>query len=190
MNFCAARPQIVKVSRYSLIVIDRNRYSVPVNFVGQNLWVKAYVDRVEILNLNRVIATHIRYYVRGHTELRLEHYLPALERKPHAVTHATVVRQLPSAFQQVRERMEQAHSTGYKDFLEVLLLMREYTIEEVNQAIIAIGPPLANVVSLRQHLIYERSQPSTSVEWFNGPTERLIKEADTHQYDQLLRGVG
>ena len=150
MAFCAARPQAAKVSRYSLVVVDRNRYSVPASYVGQNLLARAYVDRIEILDRERVIATHTRYYGRGHTSLQLEHYLTALERKPHAVTHATVVRQLPRPFQQVRERMEQAHSTGYKDFLEVLLLMREYSLEEVSQAITAIGPTMSNVVSLRQ----------------------------------------
>lgn len=188
-SFCAARPQAVKVSRYFVVVIDRNRYSVPSNYVGQNLLAKAYVDRVEILDRDQVIATHNRCYDRGHTSLRLEHYLTALERKPHAVTHATVVRQLPKPFQQVRERMEQSHSTGYKDFLKVLLLMHEYSLEEVSQAIIAINPLMANDVSLRQYLTSRRKQQSVPVDCLINSTTQLITVADTHQYDQLLQGV-
>ncbi len=182
--FCAARPQIVKVNRYALVVIDRNRYSVPSTHVGQNLLAKAYVDRIEILSRDQVIATHSRYYGRGHTSLQLEHYLTALERKPHAVTHATVVRQLPKPFQQVRERMEQSHSTGYKDFLKVLLLMHQYSVDEVTQAIIAIGPLMANDVSLSQYLTSKRPTKSLITS-----TTPLITAVDTHRYDQLLQGV-
>lgn len=187
--FRAARPQIVKVSRYSLVVVDRNRYSVPTKYVSQNLIARAYVDRIEILDRERIIAAHPRYYSRGQTSLQLEHYLTALERKPHAVTHATVVRQLPGPFQQVRERMEQAHSTGYKDFLEVLLLMREYSLEEVSQAITAIGPAMSNIVSLRQYLAYKPGQESTRASIDYLTATQLITAADTSQYDRLLRGV-
>ena len=187
-SFCAAHPQVAKVSRYSLVTVDRNRYSVPSNYVGQNLWVKAYVDRVEILNLNQIVATHTRYYDRGHTALQLEHYLSALERKPHAVTHATVVRQLPRPFQLVRERMEKAHSTGYKDFLEVLLLLRDYSLKELEESILAIGPLMANAISLHQYLLH-KSQHSASVESLPISITQFITEVDTHQYDQLLRGV-
>mgnify|MGYP000961132818 CR=1 FL=1 len=118
--------------------------------------------------------------------MQLEHYLTALERKPHAVTHATVVRQLPKPFQQVRERMEKSHSTGYKDFLKVLLLMHEYSLEEVSQAIIVISPLMANDVSLRQYLTSRQPIP---IDCLINSTTQLITMADTYQYDQLLQGV-
>jgi transposase len=181
--FCTARPLAVKASRYSLVVADRNRYSVPTEYVGQNLLAKIYVNKIEILNRSQIIATHIRYYGRGHTSLQLEHYLTALERKPHAITHATVVRQLPQPFQKVRERMEQSHSTGYKDFLKILLLTHEYSLEEISQAITVIGPYQTNDVSLRQYLNGKR-RPSLNI-----PTKPLITVTDTQHYDQLLQGV-
>lgn len=185
--FNAARPLAVKVSRYSLVVVDRNRYSVPTEYVGQNLLAKAYVNRIEILDRSHVVATHARYYDRGHTSLQLEHYLSALERKPHAITHATVVRQLPQPFQQVRERMERAHSTGYKDFLKVLLLTQEYSLENVCQAITAIGPFQASDTSLRQYLNAETCPISKDPLQIS--TKPLITVTDTQRYDQLLQGV-
>lgn len=187
-KFCSARPQAVKVSTYSLIVVDRNRYSVPSNYVGQNLLAKAYVDRVEILSRDQVIATHRRYYGRGHTSLQLEHYLTALEHKPHAVTHATVVRQLPEAFQRVRERMEQSSPTGYKDFLNVLLLLREYPLEKIHEAIMAVGPLVANELSIRNYLLNKQVQPVNTGKLPLAATP-LITLADTQRYDQLLKGV-
>ena len=78
-RFCAARPQVAQVSSYSLVTVDRNRYSVPSDFVGQNLLAKAYVDRIDILSRDQVIASHKRHYGRGHTSLQLE--LFAMSRK-------------------------------------------------------------------------------------------------------------
>jgi hypothetical protein len=88
--------------------------------------------------------------------------------------------------------MEQAHSTGYKDFLNVLLLMREYSLEEVSQAITTIGPLMSNVDSLRQYLTHRPGQQSTQtqIDYLTAPSTQLITVAATQQYDQLLRGVG
>ena len=169
--------------------MDRNRYSVPTEYVGQNLLAKAYVDRIEILSRSQVLATHTRYYGRGHTSLQLEHYLTALERKPPAVTHATVVRQLPQPFQQVRERMERSHSTGYKDFLRVLLLTQDYPLEDVCQAITTVGPFQANDTSLRQHLNAQRELQSIPKDPLLVSIKPLITVTDTQRYDQLIQGV-
>lgn len=189
-RFCSARPQVVKVSSYSLVTVDRNRYSVPSDYVGQNLLAKAYVDRIDILSRDQVIATHRRYYGRGHTSLQLEHYLVALERKPHAVTHATVVRQLPEPFQRVRERMELASPTGYKDFLKILLLIREYSLDKINDAIISIGPFLADELSIRKYLTSQQDETVTQSDKMLLPSTPLISLSDTYRYDQLMNGVG
>jgi transposase len=188
-RFCAARPQVAQVSRYSLVTVDRNRYSVPSDYVGQNLLAKAYVDRIDILSRDQVIASHKRHYGRGNTSLQLEHYLTALERKPHAVTHATVVRQLPEAFQRVKEQMERSSPMGYKDFMKVLLLMREYPLDKVHNAINAIGPHMANELSIRKHLENELLDNTTQIDNPVLSATPLITGTDTYRYDQLIRGV-
>lgn len=188
--FCAAKPLAVKVSSYSLITVDRNRYSVPTEYVGQNLVAKAFVDHIEVLSRNQVIASHTRTYGRGHTLLQFRHYLTALQRKPHAVTHATVVRQLPQPFQQLRERMERSHSTGYKDFLKVLLLTQSYSLEEVGQAIMTIGPYQADEASLRQYLDTQQGLRLAPEDYLTRLSQPLITEKDTHRYDRLLQEVG
>lgn len=158
--------------------------------MGQNLLAKAYVDRIDILSRDQVIATHRRYYGRGHTSLQLEHYLVALERNPHAVTHATVVRQLPEPFQRVRERMELASPTGYKDFLKILLLIREYSLDKINDAIISIGPFLADELSIRKYLTSQQDETVAQSDKMLLPSTPLISLSDTYRYDQLMKGVG
>ena len=39
---------------------ETNRYSVPMEYTYSMLWLKAFVDRVEITNQETVIASHIR----------------------------------------------------------------------------------------------------------------------------------
>src|SRR5690606_34215079 len=114
---------------------DRNQYSVPCQYTGQMIIAKAYVDRIDLIVGCEVVATHVRCYKRGQVFMEIEHYLPALERKPHAVTHASVVRQLPAVFGRLREQMTASHSRGYKDFLAVLLLLREYALSDVVTAL-------------------------------------------------------
>jgi len=190
--FCAAKIIAVKVSSYSLVTVDRNRYSVPTKFVGENLFAKAYVNRVEILHRNQVISMHDRYYGRNHTSLQLEHYLNALEKKPHAVTHATVVRQLPIPFLQVKENMEQAHGAGYKDFLRVLLLTHEYPLNEISDAIVNLGASRASEETLRHYLqsklssVEEQRKQQRLLLTHGVP---LITKQDTQRYDLLLQGV-
>jgi Mu transposase, C-terminal domain len=91
---CATSHAVV-VNKLCLVTYDRNRYSVPSHYVGKTLLLRAYAERVEILERDRVVATHTRRHERGQTILELEHYLPVLAHKPHAVTHAAVVRQMP-----------------------------------------------------------------------------------------------
>jgi transposase len=152
VSFSTARPKPVKANSYALVTVDRNLYSVPCAYASQMLLVKAYVDHVDVIHGNQIVASHTRCYGRGQVFLEIQHYLTAIERKPHAVTHASVVRQLPVVFGRLRERMVQAHSTGYKDFLAVLLLLREYSITELTAVLETMEPTDVTVLALRQRL--------------------------------------
>lgn len=99
-HMCAV-PHWLTVNKMCLITFDRNRYSVPSVYVGKTLQVRAFAEKIEVLDKQRVVATHVRCHERQQTILELEHYLPALERKPHAVTHAAVFRQMPEVYQQI-----------------------------------------------------------------------------------------
>jgi hypothetical protein len=59
---CASRP--VKANPYSQVVFETNRYSVPAEYVGRQLVLRAYPFRVEILFLDKVIASHERCLAR------------------------------------------------------------------------------------------------------------------------------
>ena len=59
---CASRP--VKANPYSRVTFETNRYSVPAEYVGRELMLRAYPFRVEILALDKMIASHERCFGR------------------------------------------------------------------------------------------------------------------------------
>uniref|UniRef100_UPI003F91F1F1 Mu transposase domain-containing protein n=1 Tax=Alicyclobacillus acidiphilus TaxID=182455 RepID=UPI003F91F1F1 len=174
------------VNKLCLVTFDRNRYSVPAHYVGKTLLLRAYAERVEILERDKVVATHTRRHERGQTMLELEHYLPVLAYKPHAVTHAAVVRQLPEVYQQIRRRITQTRPDGYKDFLSILLLHQSYSANDILNAIESIGPEYVTAEQIRAHI--ERHIPTTSTV----PDELLqyrLKKQNPGKYDLLATGV-
>jgi transposase len=77
----------VKVSKTSLVQFETNRYSVPSEYAHQTVWLKAFVDRVEITSKEKTVATHVRLNGKFEEAIRFEHYARVLERKPGAAQH-------------------------------------------------------------------------------------------------------
>jgi hypothetical protein len=182
-GFSSARPVPVKVNSYALVTVDRNQYSVPCRYTGQMMMAKAYVDRIDFIVGSEVVATHVRCYQRGEVCMEIGHYLAALERKPHAVTNASVVRQLPPIFGKLRTHMTKAHSRGYKDFLLVLLLLREHSLSEMTTALESM-----DITEITASAVQGRLHPAIS----HAHEEHQIITTPAHvaQYDQLLQEVG
>ncbi len=91
---------IAKCNTFSTVRFDTNRYSVPVEYVGKDITVKASVFEIALWYRSNLIATHPRLYERNAVHYELEHYLPLLEKKPRAVWNAQPVKaiNLPPAF--------------------------------------------------------------------------------------------
>lgn len=137
-HLCATVHPVV-VSKLCLVHFDHNRYSAPSVYVGRTLHVRAYAEWIELLDRDRIVATHRRSHDRKQTRMELEHYLPVLARKPHAVTHAAVVRALPEVYQRIRERTLTSRPDGYKDFAAILQLHQRFPASAILQAIEEIG---------------------------------------------------
>ena len=81
-----------RVSRYSTVRYDTNSYSVPIQFCGKQVSVKALPERIEIYHNGERIAVHQRCFGHQESVYCLEHYLPLLERKGRAIFQARPVR--------------------------------------------------------------------------------------------------
>jgi transposase len=133
--FRCAQTRLVSVNRLSVVHVETNRYSVPCRYVGRTLRLALFTEQVELWDADTRVAAHGRCYQRGESLLRLEHYLPALARKPHAASHAAVVEQLPPLYAAVRARLQQGKRDGYRAFAAILLLHQEFAAETVAAAL-------------------------------------------------------
>ena len=134
-----------KVDKYQFARFDNVNYSVPRQCAFLSVIVKAYVDRVEIVHQNVVVATHIRSYSRGDQVLDPLHYLTTLERRPAALDHSNVYRNwaLPPVFLLLRERLEERHGAraGARHYVRVLQLLASHPLARVQSAIEQLRGP-------------------------------------------------
>ena len=189
-HVCAV-PHWLTVNKLCLVTFDRNRYSVPSLYVGRTLLVRAYAEKIEVLDKDRVVAAHHRCHGRGRQQpiLELEHYLPALERKPHAVTHAAVVRHMPEVYQQIRRRMMDRRPDGYKDFLQILLLHRVFPVQDILEAIEAIGASGVTADQIRTRLLPNAAPTGDAVSVPDELKSFRLAQQSISRYDVLARGL-
>ena len=134
-TFPCCRTVPVKPNRLSLVTFETNRYSVPVEHALHSLYLRAYVDKVEISDGVGLIAMHKRSYEREQDVLDMWHYLPILRERPRALDHAKPFKMWsrPPAFDRyleaLRRRLPQRIAT--LQFLEVAEMTMHYPLSEV-----------------------------------------------------------
>ena len=88
-----------RVDRFCTIRFDSNNYSVPCEFCGREVSVKASPETVSIYLGGTCIAQHKRCLERKKTIYDLVHYLPLLEKKGRAIFYAKPVQEtIPEFF--------------------------------------------------------------------------------------------
>jgi hypothetical protein len=179
------------VSAYSLVTVDHNRYSLPSDSHLLQVRVKLFSDRVDLYNGEQLIASHPRCQARGQTIMLLEHYLSELARKPHAASHAAVVRQLPEVYNLAREQLCSARPDGYREFASTLLLRREFPAPAVQSAVAeALERGCLQASAVRQILLNRSAPPNPEpVAVPAGLHSLRLPQPDLRQYDLLLRAT-
>ncbi|RYD02501.1 hypothetical protein N752_24540 [Desulforamulus aquiferis] len=93
------------------------------------------MDRLEVYDHSKLVATHVRSYKHGEKVMELEHYLPVIARKPRAAKNALVVRKLPEVYQKLRVLLCKRSPEGYREFAKILLLNMEFNFQDVLTAV-------------------------------------------------------
>jgi hypothetical protein len=121
----------------SLVRFDTNDYSVPVEYGHRPVVLKASVDTVHIYHAGRQIAQHERCWDRERQIFDPIHYLALLERKPGSLDHARPLAEwdLPEEFALLRRRLEAKRPDGTREYIRVLMLVREYPLQRVAIAV-------------------------------------------------------
>jgi hypothetical protein len=130
----------VKIAgKTSTFGFDKNRYSVPVEYVYQTLTLKVYPNHLEVCRGNEVVAVHQRLHgVEYEDSLDPLHYLPCLQRKPALLEHGKpfVNWKLPEEFARYLEALRVPYGEKAKrEYVRVLMQLQHYRVEEVAGAL-------------------------------------------------------
>ena len=94
-----------RVSSTCLVVVARNRYSVPCELAGQAVSTRLYPGKIVIVADDAVVASHERLSDRGQTRYNWEHYIPLVQRKPGALRNGAPFADMPEPLQQLRRAL-------------------------------------------------------------------------------------
>jgi transposase len=138
-RFDACISRGVLIDKYQTATFEHNRYSVPKWAAFTDATVKAYIDRVEIVQSEKVIARHARSYGKDQWIVDPLHYVAALSVRPHALDHSNVFRdwKLPGIFSELRQRLEREHggNAGIRQYIRVLQLLTTHPAQRLTEVI-------------------------------------------------------
>lgn len=188
---CVSQP--AKVDKYQTVAFDRNRYSVPRRWAFQNVTIKAYVDRLEIVAQGQVTARHERSYGRGEQILDPLHYLITLGRRPGALDHSGLYRnwRLPPSFTDLRAALEQRHGpqAGSRHYIRVLQLLGEHPLQRLRQAVdlcCAKGLADAELIRGQAQRLAAGQGPMADLPLSRPELQVQVPRPDLSRFNQLL----
>jgi len=94
-----------RVSSTCLVVVARNRYSVPCELAGHTVSTHLYPGKIVIVADDAVVASHERLSDRGQTKYDWQHYIPLIQRKPGALRNGAPFADMPEPLQQLRRAL-------------------------------------------------------------------------------------
>jgi hypothetical protein len=191
---CALRP--VQANGFGLVTFQTNRYSVPAHQAHEAIWLRAFVDRVEITNGRQTLAVHTRCYDREQDILNPLHYLPLLEQRPGAWDQAKPIHEWRQSWPEIYEyylsalREHLPVSQATREFVRILRLHEDYSEGIIAQALEkALGCHCYSADGVKQivmHLTDESKAPVGDITAYPLGAES-VSWPDVSQFDQLLR---
>ncbi len=130
-----------KADKYSTVIIDKNRYSVPTKYAYLKLRAVLKINRIELYYGNKKIAEHERLYNVNQWGIDPSHYLDLISQRPQAFASARPIKQWrkswPDSYEQLLNRFckSKGDTKGIKDFIKVLLLHKDHNAQDIHTAI-------------------------------------------------------
>jgi transposase len=173
-----------RVSSTCLVNVQRNRYSVPCELVGQMLSVHLYPSRVSVVAGEALVASHERLTDRGQTRYDWQHYIPLLQRKPGALRNGAPFADLPPALQKLRQALIR-HPGGDRVMAQVLAAVPSAGLDAV---LVAVELVLESGAVSAEHVLNVLGRLTAGPPPEQVETALELKEApraDTGRYDTL-----
>jgi len=174
----------IKVSRESLIHLDKNIYSVPSKLIGQTLTVWKYEDRLRLFQAGRSeILSLPRLIGKGQKLINFHHLIAPLRRKPGAFRNYVHRQELfPGkefrlAYDQLAARLRDREAE--RRYLEILSLAAEHGLARV-------APELQDLVAEGGPITLERLIKSLGLRPAAIPEFELDPRKEMSGYDLLI----
>lgn len=179
----------VRVSATSLVLYQRNRYSVPSEYAHQLLSLHVYPTELVMIADHEVVARHVRCFERDQTFYDWQHYLPLLERKPGALRNGAPFNTMPTPFLRLRDSLLR-HAGGDRVMAQVLAAIPSHGFDAVQVAVelaLESGRPSHDHVLNMLARLKETKAPEAVAS-----TLTLAEEprADVQRYDGLRHQEG
>lgn len=184
-SFEAYGTYMSKVSKYSTISYAKegHRYSVPSEYIGCQLEVRGYANRIKVVSGSEVVAEHERLCgARNKVSIQIEHVIKGLCRKPGALVewkHKQVLFEHPvwDAFYE-RMKQERNEQSSIKEFLKCVALITSYGRQNVTVGMELLAQQQGLLTSEKlERVITNQDFDPMSIK----PTHRNLVE-----YDELL----
>jgi transposase len=181
-----------RVSSTCLVVVQRNRYSVPCELAGQMVSTRLYPGRIDIVAHDAVVASHARLADRGQTAYDWRHYIPLVQRKPGVLRNGAPFVDMPPSLLRMQHALLRKPG-GDRVMAQVLAAVPEAGLEAVLVAVElvleAAGPPA--MVSA-EHVLNVLARLNAAPVPAQVDTDLTLTEpprADAGRYDSLRETI-
>ena len=168
------------ISRYSLIMLDGNYYSVPEEYPGKKVQLKIYPNHIELLKEGKTVASHKRLRGKGKYAIEITHYLNTLRKKPGALAGSRAFQALNNT---LRILFDKHYTTRPREFVQLLELLKDYdekTFCEKLEELFENG--IIPTVDIMRNLL---QQKPIQYEPFDYPLKIQIDHGDPSEFDKL-----
>ena len=180
--------QMARVHSTCIVHYDRNQYSVPCDYVGKAVSVRAYADRIVVVADDQTIATHPRSFARGQTCFDPWHYVPVLQYKPGALRNGApfVNWDLPKVLLDIKAKYLK-RAGGDKAFVQLLLLIQTHSLDAVAMACELAIESGTSHLSVITNMLHRLTEPEVRkpLSITDAPVLRTPPIANPGRYDQL-----
>ncbi|HBY20852.1 MAG: hypothetical protein A2Y24_06435 [Clostridiales bacterium GWE2_32_10] len=174
-----AKDTELRVDKYSTVIIEGNRYSVPDMLVGKFVFVKIYTDKIYCYYNKKEVAVHERKYGLQEWTMTIEHYKTTLLRKPGALGGSLALEQMNDRLKNI---FVNHYKDAHKDFIHLINLIANTSLEQVYKAIDELREKRIKVNTSNIKVLVNNTQTN---EYYTTKTDKVNNEIEKNSREAL-----
>jgi hypothetical protein len=179
--------QPARVTSTALIHFQRNRYSVPCEWVNTVVSLRAYPAILRVVGSHGEVVDLIRSFERDQTFYDWRHYISLIERKPGALRNGAPFKTMPEPLQELQRQLLK-NAGGDRVMAQVLSAIPLHGLDSVLQAIqMALEGGRASAEHVLNTLVRlkDAARPTKVLQVDTPLTLRTPPQANVTRYDSL-----